>query len=130
MSELKASQEEEIAKLKENHEDEVLTLKEKLDAVSFYLSSIMRNVNLATTQITVMATNLMLYFHLSQMRRRSLATATTSAPSLPPDSRDSARFSSTESEYASRALSTWKSSAKTATTIVEVTVSNVLLWYR
>jgi hypothetical protein len=27
-------------------------------------------------------------------------------------------------------LSTWKSSAKTATTIVEVTVSNMFLWYR
>ncbi|CAB4030723.1 Hypothetical predicted protein, partial [Paramuricea clavata] len=57
------------------------------------------------------------------MRRRSLATATSSAPTLLPDSRDSARFSTTESEYASRAFSTWKS-AKTATTIVEVKTSD------
>jgi hypothetical protein len=59
------------------------------------------------------------------MRRRSLATATSSAPTLPPDSRDSARFSTTESEYASRAFSTWKS-AKTGTTIVEVKVNNAI----
>lgn len=57
------------------------------------------------------------------MGRRSLATATTSAPTLPPESRDSARFSTTESEYTSRALSTWKSSAKTVRTIVEIKVS-------
>ncbi|CAB4022105.1 Hypothetical predicted protein, partial [Paramuricea clavata] len=60
---------------------------------------------------------------LDAMRRRSLATATSSAPTLLPDSRDSARFSTTESEYASRAFSTWKS-AKTATTIVEVKTSD------
>jgi hypothetical protein len=35
MNELKASQEEEMAKLKEGYEDELLTLKEKLDAVRF-----------------------------------------------------------------------------------------------
>ena len=59
------------------------------------------------------------------MSRRSLVTATTSAPTLLPESRDSARFSTTESEYTSRALSTWKSSAKTVRTIVEVKVNYV-----
>ncbi|XP_028393962.1 uncharacterized protein LOC114518209 isoform X2 [Dendronephthya gigantea] len=60
---------------------------------------------------------------LDAIRRRSLATATTSAPALLPESRDSARFSTDSELVASRALSTWKSSARTSRTIVEVKTS-------
>ncbi|XP_046850822.1 coiled-coil domain-containing protein 18-like [Xenia sp. Carnegie-2017] len=60
-------------------------------------------------------------------QRRSITTSSTRDDSIPLESRGSATFSTTQSDDALQALSTWKSSAKTSRTIVEIRTSETSL---